>query len=73
MKSLELTKRIGKLTRSMVIETMTNNGGVTATVTDKPDDAVHPYIFDVRRFFVCQKYPSIEANILRAKRYYKML
>jgi hypothetical protein len=73
MKSLELTKRIGKLTRNMVVETMTNNSGVTATIIDKPDDAVHPYIFDVRRFFVCQKYPSVEANILRAKRYYKML
>ena len=64
----KITKRIGKLTRSVVIETMTNNGGVTATIIDKPDDAVRPYIFDVRRFFVCQKYPSVETNILRAKR-----
>lgn len=72
MKTLEITKRIGKLTRNMVIETMSNNGGVTATITDKPDGALRPYIFDVRRFFVCQKYPLVEANILRAKRYYKM-
>lgn len=71
---LTQTKKIGKLTREITL--YKSNGLVKpfvyATIVDHTEG--NPLSsFGERHFRVCDKFPTIESNIQRALRYYKMV
>ena len=68
MKEVTYKCKIGTLTRVITLNIF--EWGVRAIIRDKAEHGLRSY-FEARNFKITKNYPTIDANIKRALKYYK--